>query len=160
MPADFPFSINRYTTWKLEYEKVYERFIKTHRPVPPLQPVKIAVLDTGIDRDHYAFEARQENLKEMHNFYNESQKKVLDRHGHGTFTASLILDYAPDAELYVAKIADKDARPDARIVVNVSSWIGMASLRNIQELTDTGDQPCSRQVGCRHHFDVLWLAFL
>ncbi|KAH6960043.1 hypothetical protein BKA56DRAFT_662563 [Ilyonectria sp. MPI-CAGE-AT-0026] len=109
----------RYLTWRSEYEKVYEKFIKKHIPDPPSKPVKIAILDTGIDRDHYAFEALEENLKGKRNCYNESQKNVPDRNGHGTFAASLILDYAPDAMLYVIKITDKEnARPAAKIVVN------------------------------------------
>jgi hypothetical protein len=41
--------------------------------------------------------------------------------GHGTFTASLILDYAPDAELYIIKIADENATPSAETVAKVCS---------------------------------------
>ncbi|KAH8745339.1 hypothetical protein F5883DRAFT_266502 [Diaporthe sp. PMI_573] len=108
----------RYLTWRAEYEKVYEKFIKKHLPDPLSQPVKIAILDTGIDQAHYAFEAREENLKGKRNCYNESKKNVPDLNGHGTFAASLILDYAPDAELYVVKIADENARPDGKIVAN------------------------------------------
>ncbi|KAH7161648.1 hypothetical protein EDB81DRAFT_683583 [Dactylonectria macrodidyma] len=109
----------KYMRWRAEYEKVYKKFISSYLRGPPLQPVKIAILDTGIDRDHFVFEAREDNLKGKRNCYNESQKNVPDSHGHGTFTASLILDYAPDAALYVIKIADKEnARPDAKIVVN------------------------------------------
>ncbi|KAH8586929.1 hypothetical protein B0O99DRAFT_527736 [Bisporella sp. PMI_857] len=119
VPSQAGVQYSQYLTWRSEYEKVYERFIKAHLPGSPSQPVKIAILDTGIDRDHYAFEAREVNLKEMRNCYNESQKKVPDRNGHGTFVTSLILDYAPDAELYVVKVADKEnLRPDAKIVVN------------------------------------------
>ncbi|KAH6632373.1 hypothetical protein F5144DRAFT_533854 [Chaetomium tenue] len=107
----------RYLKWRSEYEKVYTRFITDHLPDLPSNPVKIAILDTGIDRDHYAFEAREECLRGKHNCYNESQKSVPDRNGHGTFAASLILDYAPDVALYVIKIVDKEnARPDANMV--------------------------------------------
>lgn len=83
--------------------------------------MKIAILDTGIDRDHDAFEAYEENIKARFNFYNKSQKSIPDLNGHGTFTASLSLDYAPDAELYIAKIADREnATPNAKVVVDVS----------------------------------------
>ncbi|RFU80040.1 major intracellular serine protease [Trichoderma arundinaceum] len=112
-------STAKYLTWRSEYENVYAKFITTHLSDPPSKPVKIAILDTGIDRDHYAFEAREENIKAKLNCYHELQKNVPDLNGHGTFTASLILDYAPDAELHVIKIADKEnSRPDAKIVVN------------------------------------------
>lgn len=106
---------------------VYKKFITPHLKDPPSQPVKIAVLDTGIDRDHVFFDAREGQLKGRRNFYNEAQKNVPDTHGHGTFTASLLLDYAPNANLYVIKIADKEnTRPDAKIVAKVRS-IGAVS---------------------------------
>ena len=44
---------------------------------------------------------------------------MTDHTGHGTFVAGLILDYAPDAELYVAKIADRDPS-DPRVIAKVS----------------------------------------
>lgn len=91
--------------------------------------MKIAVLDTGYDRDHVFFEALEDNIKGKKNCYNETQKNVPDTHGHGTFTASLILEYAPDASLYVIKIADKkNTRPDAKIVANVSNRIAVYSV--------------------------------
>lgn len=100
---------------------MYKKFITTQLQDPPSRPVKIAILDTGIDRDHYVFEAREENIKAKLNFYDSSQRYIPDLNGHGTFTASLILDYAPDADLYIAKIADKqNATPNAKIVIDVS----------------------------------------
>ncbi|KAL6790875.1 peptidase S8/S53 domain-containing protein [Trichoderma sp. SZMC 28012] len=108
-----------YIKWRSEYENVYDKCIRAYLSDPPSRPMKIAILDTGIDRDHDAFEAREENIKAKLNFYNNSQRSIPDLNGHGTFTASLILDYAPDAELYIAKIADKEnATPNAKIVVN------------------------------------------
>ncbi|KAH6981609.1 hypothetical protein BKA56DRAFT_643560 [Ilyonectria sp. MPI-CAGE-AT-0026] len=126
--SDVGYKVSRYLTWKSEYEKVYEKFITSHLLNPPSRPVKIAILDTGIDRDHYSFEAREDNLRGKLNCCNQSQKNVPDRNGHGTFTASLILDYAPDSMLYVIKITDEEnARPDAKVVVNainhaVDTW--------------------------------------
>lgn len=109
-----------YLNWRSEYLNVYNKFITAYLPNPPLQPIKIAILDTGIDRGHDAFEAREEAIKARLNYYNESQRSIPDLNGHGTFTASLILDYAPDAELYIIKIADLNVRPSAAIVAKVS----------------------------------------
>ena len=65
------------------------------------------MLDTGIDLTHPDMEARLDNIKGKCNWTNQRFKNLVqDKNGHGTFTAGLILDYMPDAELYVAKIAD------------------------------------------------------
>lgn len=62
-----------------------------------------------------------DKFKGMLNSYNESRKDLPDSHGHGTFVANVILNFAPDAHLYVVKIADKEQSSlDARIVKNVS----------------------------------------
>ena len=111
----------RYKNWLSEYQKVYEKFIPENSPV--VNPVKVAILDTGLDRDHEKIEAKETNLKGRCNLFSESQKSVPDRNGHGTFAASLILDYAPDVELYIIKIADKNALPNAEVIVKVSYHI-------------------------------------
>lgn len=107
--------------WRSNYDKVYGKFITNHPVRHPQPAVRIAILDTGIDRDNPALDAREENIKGRFNWYNEETKRrVPDRNGHGTFNASLLLDYAPDAELYIAKIADKqNARPSAHVVAKV-----------------------------------------
>lgn len=136
---------DKYIRWKSEYGQVYKKFVGRYLQDPPSQPVKIAVLDTGIDRDHFVFEAREENLKGKKNCYNESQKNVPDTHGHGTFTANLILDYAPDASLYVIKIADKgNTRPDAKIVANVSRNKLPLNFVTMLITIHTGHQSCYR----------------
>jgi hypothetical protein len=140
-----PRRTDKYIRWRSEYGQVYKKFVGNYLQDPPSQPVKIAVLDTGIDRDHFVFEAREENLKGKKNCYNESQKNVPDTHGHGTFTANLILDYAPDASLYVIKIADKEnTRPDAKIVANVSSKKAPLYFVTILIMMHTGYQSCYR----------------
>ncbi|KAJ3456638.1 hypothetical protein MRS44_016661 [Fusarium solani] len=91
---------DKYIRWRSEYGQVYKKFVGNYLQDPPSQPVKIAVLDTGIDRDHFVFEAREENLKGK---LQELLQRISEEH----------------ASLYVIKIADKEnTRPDAKIVAN------------------------------------------
>jgi len=89
------------------FQKVYEKFIEKPMQTRPQSAVKIAVLDTGVDLNHPDMDARDKKLKGKYNWTNEKLKKTVhDSNGHGTHIAGLLLDYAPDAELYIAKIAE------------------------------------------------------
>ncbi|KAF6830083.1 pfs domain-containing protein [Colletotrichum musicola] len=102
-------ALHRYQKWKLDYDAVYKTFIPNDIPILKSRPVKVAVLDTGIDMNHQKVGAREERIKGKYNWLNDKTvKSVPDRNGHGTFIACLLLDYAPDVGLYVAKIADND----------------------------------------------------
>ena len=112
-----------YEAWKQRYARVYYKFVLSTGS-PQLPRVKIAVLDTGLDESHPYVEARIENIKARYNWMAKTgreQQLVLDSHGHGTFAASLILDYAPDAELYIAKIA-ADNRPAPPEIIAKASF--------------------------------------
>ncbi|KAI0379221.1 pfs domain-containing protein [Hypomontagnella monticulosa] len=117
----------RYLNWKSKYQAVYEKFITDFASQPIFPSVKIAILDTGIDLSHPDVEARDDNIKGKYNWLDEDLKTgVHDRNGHGTFGAGLLLDYAPDAHLYVAKIAE-DRPPDPRVIARainhaVDTW--------------------------------------
>lgn len=111
-----------YAKWLSAYKEIYSKFIAGHEP-DSSKPVKIAVLDTGIDEDHSVFCAHNDITKKI-NFYNLNKRAdVKDTHGHGTFVTSLVLDYSPDADVHVIKISDRDnASPNAKIVKAVSEF--------------------------------------
>ncbi|KAI0180728.1 pfs domain-containing protein [Hypoxylon sp. FL1284] len=105
-----------YQKWKSSYQAVYDKFTTSLAPPCASSAVKIAVLDTGIDLSHPDIEARSENIKGKYNWLNERFRNgVHDRNGHGTFVSGILLDYAPDAHLYIAKIAE--ARPSSPKVI-------------------------------------------
>ncbi|KAJ0108959.1 Intracellular serine protease [Diaporthe amygdali] len=103
-----------YSRWKENYQAVYDKFIPASEdPAPSTPRVRIAVLDTGIDLGHPDIQACNENIKAKYNCLNERlDSNVHDLDGHGTFVTSLLLDYAPNADIYIVKIADrKPANP-------------------------------------------------
>ena len=99
---------------------MYEEFSPERLQSSSYTPVKIAVLDTGVDLKHSDMIAREDQIKDVYNWIDDrNEKDVRDRSGHGTHTAGLLLDYACEAELYVAKIAEKKP-PEPRIIAAVS----------------------------------------
>ncbi|CEJ93454.1 hypothetical protein VHEMI09042 [[Torrubiella] hemipterigena] len=121
----------KYLSWKDEYVKVYEKFISKGLDSHLTGAIKVAILDTGIDRNHDLIDGREENIRGKYNLYDPPRKTVKDENGHGTFITSLILDYAPDAELYIIKITGKaNASPDGNVVAQVrKSRISQRGLR-------------------------------
>ncbi|KAF2973268.1 hypothetical protein GQX73_g289 [Xylaria multiplex] len=127
LTAHTMFKCQSYLDWKSKYQEVYDKYIPAQLGTCCPVPVKIAILDTGLDLTHPDVEARTKNIKGKYNWLQEKfRQSVHDRNGHGTFTANLILDYAPDAELYVAKIAEnKPSSPKTvaeAINYAVSEW--------------------------------------
>ncbi|KAJ6088426.1 subtilisin [Penicillium sp. IBT 16267x] len=92
-----------YRNWRRRFKDVYEKYITQ----PPKIPVKIAIFDTGVDQTHPDVDACIEQIKGRFNWTNEKFPQLVDDYnGHGTFTTSLLLEYCPDAEIYIAKISD------------------------------------------------------
>lgn len=86
------------------------------------QPIKIAVLDTGIDLKHSSIRAakKQNRLKTLKSFV-KGDESVGDSHGHGTHVAALLLKVAPDSQLYIAKVASSGKIPADHNIAEVSN---------------------------------------
>lgn len=98
------------------------------------RPVKIAVLDTGINTKNAAIRSICDTIKSLRrnqdrsnpiqavkSFTKDHQRKGgLDTCGHGTHVAWLLLKNAPDANIYVAKVAEDIHRVSSHAIVNVS----------------------------------------
>ncbi|KAH8886181.1 subtilisin-like protein [Thozetella sp. PMI_491] len=90
------------------------------KPLGTRSRVKIAVLDTGVDEQDLEFQTRREcitedRLEERPECNDDPVKATKsfvdssteDTNGHGTHVAGLLLRVAPDADIYIAKIADQ-----------------------------------------------------
>ncbi|KAH7175230.1 hypothetical protein EDB81DRAFT_895669, partial [Dactylonectria macrodidyma] len=117
--------------WKKEVLKVYDEFINADHFIS--NPPTIALLDTGLDLEHPDFTsdpATRRRIRDHENFTvplnTPERNDVRDYSGHGTHTAGILLDFAPDAELCIAKIAEYDpesARPIADAIMHaVDNW--------------------------------------
>jgi len=95
---------------------------------PSLPPVRVAVIDSGIDATHPEFVGNK--IAEAMSFVGGSAR--VDREGHGTFVAGLIAagvdnavgiaGMAPSAELLVAKVVNGDDLIDVEAEVKAIRW--------------------------------------
>ncbi|KAJ5928327.1 subtilisin [Penicillium verhagenii] len=93
----------QYHNWRQRFKSVYQKYISR----TPAIPVRIAIFDTGVDQTHPDVDACVEQIKGRYNWTNEKFPQLVDDYdGHGTFTTSLLLEFCPDAEIYIAKISD------------------------------------------------------
>jgi hypothetical protein len=108
--------------WMLDLKsKVHGR--KTQRFVRDKDspPVKIAVLDTGVDMQHnYIKGCKNANrIKGVQSFVTDD-KEIDDVCGHGTHVAALLLKVAPECQIYVAKVASGGKIPTDHSIAEVS----------------------------------------
>ncbi len=92
----------------------------------------VAVIDTGINKEHEAFSGRT-ILPASKNIINNS-KNIQDTNGHGTHVAGIIADLTPDnVNLLVLKIADGGGTSSA-LVMNLAinyAISGKADIMNV-----------------------------
>jgi hypothetical protein len=109
--------------WHLEVNRAYDFW-----DAPPvLAPVRVAVIDSGIDADHPEFAGR---IAGARSFVGGSARVDVD--GHGTFVAGLIAagtnnaigiaGMAPSAELLVAKVVEGNDLIDVEAEVKAITW--------------------------------------
>jgi hypothetical protein len=109
--------------WHLETNRAFDYW----ETPPLLPPVRVAVIDSGIDADHPEFADRIAAAK---TFVGGSARTDVD--GHGTFVAGLIAagvnnavgiaGMAPSAELVVAKVVEGNDLIDVEAEVKAIRW--------------------------------------
>ncbi|KFY52592.1 hypothetical protein V496_08343 [Pseudogymnoascus sp. VKM F-4515 (FW-2607)] len=104
-------------------------------PVLPRIPdkkdrIRIAVLDTGICMDDNFIQLKENRTRITYQSFVTGDKNPTepsDLVGHGTHVAGLLLQVAPNADIYVAKISDKDELYDPNDIASairhsVDNW--------------------------------------
>ncbi|MBA2475420.1 MAG: S8 family serine peptidase [Actinobacteria bacterium] len=109
--------------WYIEQTRAFEAWPE----LPTLLPVRVAVIDSGIDGGHPEFQGR---ILEARSFVGGDPR--TDQHGHGTFVAGIIaanLDngqgiagLAPSAELLVAKVVRRDRSVSVEAEARAIRW--------------------------------------
>ncbi len=112
----------RADTWIADLKSAVDKHTKKpHGYLRGIPAVKIAVLDTGIDSDHPSIKGALKIKRiQMARSFVKNDKSPEDRFGHGTHVTQLLLDVAPDAQLYVAKVAEKETIPQDHNIAEVS----------------------------------------
>lgn len=83
--------------------------LEASNPLPQhlCHKIKIAVIDSGAAKnDPVIYGARRSNrIKDCQNFLSSDIHDWDDDFGHGTFVCRLLLEVAPEAEIFVAKVS-------------------------------------------------------
>ncbi|KAI0857485.1 hypothetical protein F4860DRAFT_357029 [Xylaria cubensis] len=120
------------------FDKFRKRHIvpKTHEGRNGRRRVRIAVLDTGVDQGNEDFRGLVDEIKDARKkqkFPRTDQNPIkriksfvgddgVDNFGHGTHVAGLVLQTAPDADLYIAKVSCGKSFQDTEAVVQAVDW--------------------------------------
>lgn len=100
--------------------------------------VKIAILDTGIRKSHTFFDrTRQSRIKECKSFIDDQKEETDDLYGHGTHIAGIVMQVAPEADLYIGRVIEGNtaSQDDAHNISEVSS-LKSSLLRDAKTLTN------------------------
>jgi len=90
--------------------------------------VRIAILDTGVDTTHPEIQnaiARKQIVGFFPNSY-DSESTLdprADENGHGTHGTSVLIRTAPNANIYVARVADREGKLNYDRVVEVYLYL-------------------------------------
>jgi subtilisin family serine protease len=105
-----------------------QRAIEKNRPTND-DPVKVAILDTGVNFHHCeiknAIERSVIAANRCKGFPNDpNYDPQVDKHGHGTQVASVLLQTSPDISLYIARVVD-----DAGTMASDNEYEEIANVR-------------------------------
>lgn len=122
--------------------------------------IRIAVLDTGICMDDNFIHLKENRTRITYQSFvtgDPNPTEPSDLVGHGTHVAGLLLQVAPSADIYVAKISDKDGLHEPRDIARVSipNLVGYSFLISIQAIRHSVDNWHAHIISMSFGFDNL-----
>jgi hypothetical protein len=94
--------------WLNDLKKISERIEGSRRQFAITKPVRIAILDTGLNKDFLTFKMKSGLLRSIvdeEDFVDSGTQAMTDIFGHGTFMARLVMECAPGADILVVRVA-------------------------------------------------------
>lgn len=82
-------------------------------------PLKIAVLDTGIDMRHPIIEDERSRIKDAKTWHGGCAYE--DHNGHGTFVAGVLLDLTSNVDIFIGKVMNSETCESRDHIAQVGS---------------------------------------
>ena len=103
--SDVLFSIRRHVD---PFNSAVQR-IRRHHGSSTSEPVRVAILDSGFNPASSHIEPDIPRIQDVRSFVpGTGPADMQDEIGHGTHTLGLLLDFATCAEIYIARITDRE----------------------------------------------------
>ncbi|KAL6902513.1 hypothetical protein GGI43DRAFT_422189 [Trichoderma evansii] len=122
--------------WLNDLKKINEFVERKRRQFTVTTPVRIAILDTGLDKDFLTFKTKSSLLKSIvdeEDFVSPCTQTMTDTFGHGTFMARLIMECAPGADILVVRVAEntKELENSRENIRKAILWAGRTGKADI-----------------------------
>ncbi|KAL6690794.1 hypothetical protein J3F84DRAFT_404168 [Trichoderma pleuroticola] len=122
--------------WLSNLKRISELVERKRRECAVKVEIRVAILDTGLDREFPVFQAKSGLMKsiiEERDFVNPNALTMTDTFGHGTFMARLIMECAPGAGIMVARVAKdtNDLESSRENIKKAILWAGQIGKADI-----------------------------
>jgi subtilisin family serine protease len=141
--------------WKRMKERVQTRWLTGSRQDTERPRIKVAVLDTGVDTSHNLIKgAIKKKRITILPSYAKHDSNTKDFYGHGTHVAGLLLKMAPEAQLFIFKVASDSKIPAHHKIADVSRiFPHLVPKKSMALKVSLGYQACNSSWS-RHHYNV------
>lgn len=127
-----------------------------------VRPIRVAILDSGCSLAAPYFQdgsgARANCIKAYKDFVDQSDDKK-DSFGHGTFMATLVIEAAPNAELYVARVAENTAELDGSEATIGQVKAPPFTFISTIDASDIDNDKAIMWAGIQHQVDIVSMSF-